>query len=192
MRYSTVISGDETTLLTTVEEQLNLPTGQDSNLLQLYIGAARDFIEKFCNRGLILQEVTLRLDLLSGKKFIEVPLSPIVTTQDSVIDITDVVVWEIDEDGAETDISDVVIYVDTNTYPNRIYLDTDYDYETNPIGYKVVYSVGQSDITDIDSVYQNAIILMVAELYSNRENPARTMQTLAEKILTPFRIHFYE
>lgn len=192
MRYSTVISGDETSLLTTVEEQLNLPTGQDNTLLQLYIGAARDFVEKFCNRGLIRQEVTLRLDVLSGKKYIETPLSPIVTVQDSVINIADIVVMEIDETGTESDISDVVIYVDINIYPNRIYLDTDYDFVTNPIGYKVIYSVGQSDITNIDSVYQNAILLMVAEMYSNRENPARTMQTLAEKILSPFRVHYYE
>lgn len=192
MRYSTVITGDETTLLTTVEEQLNLPTGQDSNLLQLYIGAARDYIEKFIDRGLIQQTVTLRLDYIPASYVINAKLSPIVTTQNSTIGVEDVTIWEIGEDGTETDISAMVVYLDTSTYPNRIYLDTEYELGDNPIGYKIIYQVGQADITDIDSIFQNAIILMVAEMYSNRENPSRTFETLADKILRPYRVHYYE
>jgi hypothetical protein len=169
-----------------------LPSGQDSTLLQLYIGAAIDFVEKYTNRGLIQQEVTFRLDSLNELKYIEAKLSPIVTTQNSVIGIEDVDIVEIDETGDENSIADIILYVDTSVLPSRIYLDQDYDLETNPIGYKIIYEVGEADITDIDSIFQNAIVLMVAEVYSNRENPTRTFQTLADKYLQPYRIHYYE
>lgn len=192
MSYSTSILGTETGLITLIESQLNLPSGQDTTLLQMYCTSARAFLESFLNRALIRQTVTMRLDDIRGKSFIEARLTPINTIEDSITANSDVSVLEIADDGTETDISECVKYVDTDSQPNRIYMDIDYDYGTEIIGYKVVYTAGQHSIENNDDIYINALVLIVAEMYSNRENPSRQWQTLAEKILSPFRLHYYE
>ena len=174
MNYISEITGSEVVTLASLKLHLKVSSTTENDLLTSYIVACREYVEKYLNRALVKQTVTMVLDTFPTVNYINLRLTPIISLTS--------LKYYIDE--VETSFTDVTI--DTVSKPSRLNLTLDNSFpsvDNIRSVIKVVYVAGYSDVVNCPDVYKNAIMLMAADMYANRENPTRQYKTLADKLL---------
>lgn len=179
------ISGSEPVCKDDLKDHLKILHDTEDSLLLGYVTAAREYCEKYLNRALIAQTIEMRLDNFPAADMDYFDLrysSP--DTELTSITYTD-------SDGS-VDFSDSVT-LDNISMPNRIFLKADESWPTDVISERnvviITYLTGYETCPE---KFRNPILLMAADMYANRENPTRNFPTLAEKLLSLFRVHYYE
>lgn len=135
----------------------------EDTLLESFIEAARMAAERYLNRALIEQTVTLKMDFWPGE-IIELPRPPLIS-------ITSV--STLDEDDTATAYDSDYYYAITTGIKGKIILkqgvtapqNTERDYG----GFQIVYKVGYGDeATDVPGMIREGIKLWATDIYENR------------------------
>ena len=163
--------------LTEVKNYLKVDFSDDDDLLNMLITAARQWVEKHCNIGLLPQTITEVFDRWPTARSWELSVSPLRAV--SAISYKD------SAGNVQTWASGNYI-VDSYTQPARVQsgysvtFPTLYD-EINSVS--AVYTTGWDDADDLPAPIKQAMLLTIADAYENRENYIKKMPTAAEYIL---------
>jgi uncharacterized phiE125 gp8 family phage protein len=173
-----------------VETSLNIPSGTDTDLINLYIGAATDALEADTDRAIISQTWKYTLDKFPGAYndytfFIPKGTTISVTSykyidvdgnQQTLVDGTD---YEITQTGDQARIIPIGSYPDTITTENEV------------VELIVVSGIGTTTSDSPDWV-QNAIILKVKGLYDDcfeKYKDAYNSQIVKRKLFFDYSIN---
>jgi uncharacterized phiE125 gp8 family phage protein len=141
-------------------------TNPDDDVITTLISVAREFVERFSNRALITQTWELALDAFPDCDYIALPYPPLQS-------VTSVKYYDTDE--TESTFSSDDYQVDTYSEPGRIVLAYGEVWPSETLrtanGVIVRYIAGFGDAaSDVQSRYKQAIKLVAAHLYENRED----------------------
>ena len=157
--------------------------GEDENdLLEEFITASRDQIEKYLNLSLISKKLEIYMDQWNTRDLV-MPYSPVISL-DSI--------KEIQEDGTETEV-DTDIYFILETIPSRIAIN---DNESMPYsdarsiaGYKIQYTAGYGTAaSDVPIVIKIAIMQYATDMYENRVMNGE-LPMKVKNILGKYKVH---
>lgn len=189
---------DEPLTLEEVKSHLRLELGEteQDDLLNGYIKTARDVAEKYTNRKFIHTTIDLYFDEWPDEDGFELAYSPMSTNTVPTVTYTDY-------DSSTITLSSTAWKADYISEPGRICLDSgqswpsDTLHEVNPI--KIRYQVGYTaESSNVPQVIKNAMLLMIGDLYENRENTivgqmgATRIESIpmgAKALLSPHRVY---
>ena len=185
----------EPVTLTEAKAQGIIETSAYDDLVTSKIAAARQWVENYLGRALVAQTWRTRLDCFPGR-IIRLNHSPL----QSVTSIN-----YLDTNGDSQLLSTDYYDVDTDSEPGRIALAYGYEWpDTQPsIQAVTIESVhgydgtGDSplDLTGIPQAIKDAILILVMELYENRNLTVlgldKTVLDAAESLLFPYRVQTY-
>lgn len=180
-----LVSGPQSEPLTVddVKAQSRIDISDDDALILNYIEAAREFIERdYLSCALITQTWDLYLDDWPAGDSLYLPRPPL----QSVTSVT-----YTDEDGSSATFSSSSYLVDTVGKPGRIVLKTDYSWpsttlqEVNGLVVRFVAGYGD-DADDVPARIRQALRLLVADFYENRENAIVAQGITVEQV--PFGV----
>jgi len=141
-------------------------TNQDDYLVGL-IEVATARIEEMTNRALSRRTLKLYLDNWPESDSIELPYPPLSTSVDAVLKYVDV-------DSSSVTVSSTAYKLDAVSEPGRLILDYNEDWPSaqlhnvNPIS--VQYLCGYPGSTSVPHQIKQAMKLIIADLYENRES----------------------
>jgi uncharacterized phiE125 gp8 family phage protein len=173
-----------------IKEHLRIPRGFtfDDDYLERLHDVATAWVEDYTNRKLAQQRWKVYLDEWPDSDSIYLPLAPLSSAPSTAI------VYK-DSDGDSTTFSSSAWEFDTVSSPGRIALKYSEDWPTatlwnvNPIS--VEFLCGQAS-TAIPEKIKHAILLVIGDLYENRENTVLGVQPhklrAAERLLYSERV----
>ena len=193
--YATLQSAPATApvSLTEAKSHLRVEVADDDTLIGAYIDAATGMAEEFLRRRLVTQTWRIFLDgFPTGDEAIVVPYSPLA----SISAFT----YKDPTTGADTAVSGSVYSVEAPNGPNpargRIVLGFEQEWPTpreqaNSVQFDAV--VGYGAAAAVPAAIRSAILLIVGNLYANRESVVTgtivsKMPMSAEFLLSPFRL----
>lgn len=181
---------------------LRLDTDDEDALVSALIAGARHVVEAFTERALIEQEWRLLLDRWPGtpssrrdglwasnstRLFVEVPRPPLVGIEHVKL---------FDEDGAEALWGPENYFVDISSAPGRLVRRRGVSWpvlrrDVNAV--EIRFRAGYGGATDVPQPIRQAILMLVAHWYENREPvPPRTVGAVlplsVEMMLEPYRL----
>ena len=178
---------EEPITLEEAKQHLRVEDSSQDLLIGLYIMAARQHIDGkdgWLGRAIVSQTWELSLDTFPADE-IQIPLVPLVSITSVVYD---------DEDGIEQTIDGADYTLDPAGW---VVTAGDYSWPT-PItainAVRVRFVAGYGDAADVPATIKAAILLMVGDLYAQRESfatgPASAvpMSTTVENLLAPLRV----
>jgi uncharacterized phiE125 gp8 family phage protein len=142
-----------------------VPPSAEDEYMESLVTVARDIVEGYTGRRLINQTWNYYIDEFPCKDHIKIPYAPLVSV--ASVKYTDC-------DGTVNTMSTDDYIVDTNSEPGRIVLPYDGSwpsdtlYPVNPIDIEYVAGYGTS--TNVPKTIRQAMLLLVGDLYENREN----------------------
>ncbi len=135
----------------------------EDTLIETFISAVRDAIEKYIHRALMEQEITLVMDFWPEKEWIELPNPPLVSVDG---------IYTVDEDGVETEFDSSYYYIDDIAEPGKLHIKQSYSPPTNSTryysGFKIVYIAGYGDAEDVPELLKLAIKLWATVVYETK------------------------
>jgi len=148
----------------------------EDGLIQAYIETARDYCEKVQNRAYIEQTWEMVLDSAPGR-IITLPQPPLMSVSSIIFT---------DAEGVQTTVDAGDYLVDVVSQPGRVLLKDGKDWPdiVYPVtgGVKITFKAGYgATAADVPRAVKQAILLLVADWYKNREN---TMQSDRQLLLT--------
>jgi len=150
-----------------VNIQLVQVYASDDALLTGLIRAAREWAEGYTNRALITQTWELVLDTWPGTGYIDIPLPPLQS-------ITDIKYK--DTDGTESTWAATNYITDTDSFVGRVVLAYGCSWPSGTLypaaGIRVRFVTGYGLATSVPQRYKQAIMLLAAYWYENREGAA--------------------
>jgi len=182
-----VLATDITTKVVSVDDMkshLRIDTSDEDTLLGLYIDAATEMAENFCNRHFLRHSYHLYFNEQTSEASLLFP--------DSVLDATKPVNW-IDANGGAQ--SSTESYLNAHNNPSIAYLSSDFVSVTlkpnalNTFWFKFSTGMGSS-ATDIPEAIKQAIKLIVADMYYFREDRKRTFPMTSEILLQPYKCYY--
>ena len=145
---------------TEVKAQCRIVGTDEDTLLTRLIKAATDRVEKDTARQLVSATYELTLSDFPSNRVIELPVNP-------VSSITSIIY--LDTDNASQTLSSNVYYLDTYIEPSRIILKYNQEFpETLGTDNNVVITF-VAGFTSVPDTLKSAILLLVGNLYENRE-----------------------
>lgn len=177
---------DEPIIVNDVKAQSIIEIVDDDTVIDGHITAARQHIENITNRALVTQTWDLFLDWFP--EVIEVPKSLL----QSVTSIS-----YVDTDGASQTLESSVYTVDTDTDPGRIYLAYNQSWPSiRAIRHAITirFVAGYGDANSVPRAIKQAMLLMVAHYYENREavSPVQLndIPMGVHALLAPYRVAY--
>ncbi len=170
--------------LTEAKLHLKVDTTVDDDLITALITATRQSVERYCNSALITQTITEKYDCFTSRGF-RLSVSPAIT-------ITSVSYT--DSAGDTQTLSTDVYGLDNYSRPARVFLKENQQWpqtRVEPNTVTVVYTAGYGAASDVPGPIKTAMKLMLADLYENRQDSARTMPSASQRILDPYRINYF-
>lgn len=188
---------DDVVSLADAKSHLKVDYPDDDALIGMYIKAARQLCEKHMNRALVpktIEEMIRCFPAVSGQhQFREIKLS-----WGPLIQVDSIKYWDAETPSVQqtiesTDLTDnfimdtgpmfpIVQPISTYTYP-------DTDARKYPV--TVRYQAGYADTADIPQPIKQAMLLMIGEMYEDRENKVYKFPTWANSLLSNYTIpHF--
>lgn len=152
----------EPVTLEEAKQHLRVEVSEDDDYINGLITAARLLVERMQGRALFTQTYTLKLDDFSSSE-IRLPRPPLA----SVTSIT-----YLDSGGASQTLSTSVYGVDTSSEPGRVYLKYAQSWPSvyaQELSVSIVYVAGYATVAAIPATTKQAIKMLVAHLYENRE-----------------------
>jgi len=189
-------STGESLRLEDIKTHLRIPMGYtiDDNYLERLRDVAQTWVEEYTNRKLRRERYKLYLDRWSTNDYISIPFTPLSSAPSTAI------VYK-KSDGNSTTFSSSAWEFDIHSEPGRIYLGYNEDWpndelwNVNPISVEFLcgYADAKSTTGGIPAEIQHAMLLIIGDLYENRENTLLGVvpHTLkcAERLLSSKRIY---
>jgi uncharacterized phiE125 gp8 family phage protein len=174
--------------LTEAKAHLKVDFDEEDALILIYISAAREYAEQFCNRGFLTQTIVHSLDAfpqcsiqnpLAYFRLYRTPVQALVSLKyidtenvEQTIGIENLVLSKID-------IPAKLGKLDAYTWPETANV---------PGAVSIEYTCGVATAAEVPAAIKAAILLMVGEMYEQRENKVKKLPTAAESLMSPFRI----
>lgn len=159
-----VAPAEEPVSLAEAKLHLRVDDTADDDLITALIVAARQRFESVTWRSLITQTLVLTLDEWPDDNCIKLPRPPLVSV--SSVQYTD-------EDGNTSTFSSSNYLVSTAGEPGAIVLKSNADWPTATLqtvdGVSVTYVAGYGGTEDVPQIIKQALLMLVAHWYENRE-----------------------
>lgn len=146
-----------------LREQMQMPTEEDNALIESYAKAAREYVEGISWRALVTQTWDIYPPCFNGDRF-RLPFGRLQSV--TYVKFTDT-------SDTQTTVSSGDYHVDTVSEPGQIVLAYGKSWPTatlrtvNPIVIRAVFGYGLA--ADVPQIFKDAIRLLAAHRYSNRE-----------------------
>ena len=178
-----VVKTDPSTKVVSVDEiksHLRIDTSDEDTLLGVYIDAATEMAEHYCTRHFIEHEYKLYFNTVVSQASLIFPDCTLLTTP----------IHYIDTNGVEQTSSDA--YIDAYSNPSICYMKSTFSSPTLSddlantfwIEFKTGFGATQSDVPQ---AIQQAIKLIVADMYYFREDRKRRFPMASEILLQPYK-----
>lgn len=160
--YTKAITGSEPVTLTEAKLHLRVDISTDDDLITRAIEAAREYVEGYLERVVTSATITAKYDALGA---MELPIN-------GALSVTSV--KYLDSDSVEQTASSALYLLDNFSTPNAVLLKNNQDWpsviaQKNAV--EIVYTAGYAGSPpDWPSRVQNAILLLVGDMYENRES----------------------
>lgn len=163
---------------------LHIDHDKEDGLLTLFVSSARTHIESaVLRRALLTQTWDLYLDSFPDEDCIEVPLPPLRDVES--------VKYTTFLGGEPTTMNEGLYVVDSVSQPGCIVpiagWPTFAPYPVNAVAVRFVAGYG-AKATDVPAPIRNAIMVLVAHLYENREAEVGSIDSILANLLTDYRI----
>lgn len=171
----------EPVLLSEAKTHLRVSLEDDDLLILSYIAAARDYLERACNRQFLPAVWTLGLDGFAccdrsacQGGGIRLPRAPLVSLTPTAT-YTTLGITYVDTAGVTQTLAPAVYRVDTLSEPGRVFLAPS---QTWPSLYEVAnavritYLAGYATAREVPATLKQAILLLVGHMYEHREAAA--------------------
>jgi len=159
-----------------VKEHSKVDYADEDTVLAGYLNAAIAEAEMYCNRALMAQTITQKVDCW--------PTGNIRLFRSPVQSVTHV--KYIDTDEAEQTLATTVYGVTSVKEPAEIYLKKDQTWPSTasrPEAIEIEYVAGYADATFVPETTKQAICLLTASHYEKREDYVKKLKTAAESLL---------
>lgn len=175
--YSIAYSSTLAVTTAEVKEHIRVTHSLEDSVLAIYIKAAQRYVENYCNICLIGGTVT---QTFYGKfpDYLSLSVGNVSTVTSMKYNITGIVA---DLDDVDSD----NYAVDINFNRARIYPVN--DGFPSATQYRVVYTCGWADAASVPSDVKEAIMLLVSDMYENRQDTVKQLPTAAQMILAPYK-----
>ena len=171
--------------LAEVKSYLKIDDSNEDTMLSTLIKGARMVAESYLNQGLITQTITEKLDRLSNPT-IYLSVSP-------VLAVSSFQYANSENTTATFAATDYV--VDTFSKPARLNLGYGKTWPTlygNINDVTIIYTVGYgTESSAIPFQIRQAILLMVADTYENRQDYVRKLPTASQYLLDQYRVQYF-
>ena len=181
--FSLGTPASEPVTLSEAKNHLKVDTSADDSLITALITAARQWTEFYLGRVLVTTTVTEKADCLpEGDTPAELRFCPVASVTS---------VKYINADGTETTWSSSEYLTDFVSAPCRLAPKPGFFYpspDTRINAVEIVYVAGYANAATVPAAIRQGILLMVGEMYENRENTVKKMPTAVEYLLQPYRV----
>ena len=168
-----------------VKDYLKVDTSADDTLISTLIQSARQAAESYLNQALITQTITEKLDRLSNP-LLYLSVSPVISVSS----------FQYADSNNSTQTFDATNYVvDTFNKPARLSLAYGKSWPTlygNINDVTITYTAGYStQPSGVPYQIRQAILMMVADSYDNREDYIKKLPTASEYLLDQYRVQLF-
>jgi uncharacterized phiE125 gp8 family phage protein len=171
--------------LSEVKNYLKVDTSADDTMITTLITGARHVAESYLNMALITQTITEKLDKLSNPT-IYLSLSPVIAVSSFQY-----------ADGQNTTqtFAATEYVVDNFSKPSRLSLAYGKTWPTlygNINDVTITYTAGfSSEPSGVPMQIRQAMLMMIADTYDNREDYVRKMPTASQYLLDQYRVQYF-
>ena len=169
-----------------IKAHLRIDTSDENDLLGVYIDAATEMAEHYCNRHFITHEYRLYFNDVTSSASLIYPDCVLKNNGGQTC-----VNW-IDVNGAAQGNNEA--YIDSYSNPSLVYLSSDFTNPTlkdnlaNVFWYE--FKTGFGDVsTDVPEAIKQAIKLIVSDMYYFREDRKRKFPMASEILLQPYKCY---
>jgi uncharacterized phiE125 gp8 family phage protein len=171
--------------LAQAKNHLKVDNQEDDALIASIVSAARQYVEQHCNTAIITQTIAEQFPHFISRGM-ALSVAPVIEV--SAIQYTD--------DARNENILPTSVYgVNIFTKPGAVFLRYGQTFPTTipePDAVTVTYTAGYGDSSgDVPEPIRQAILLMVGDMYQNRENMVKRLPTMAEYLLAPYRFNHF-
>jgi len=165
--------------LADAKAHLKIDTADEDALIQTLITAARARAEWHTGRAFVTQSWVLRLDDWPRDGVAEIPLPPLAG-------VTQVAVTS--PDGIRTVLDPAVYRVDTASAPGRLVFAAAPPSLRQTDAVEIAFNAGYGDSAAVPGAVKQAVLEIVADLYTHRGDEAGTVGLAGQALLSPYRI----
>ena len=181
----TTAPATEVWTLSEVKNYLKVDTSADDTLITTLLQSAREVAERYLNQALITQTITEKLDRLSNPT-IYLSVSPVIAVSS----------FQYQDGVNSTQTYDAANYVvDTFEKPARLSLAYGKTWPTlygNINDVNITYTAGYgSTAASVPMQIRQAILMMIADSYDNREDYVKKLPTASEYLLDQYRVQLF-
>lgn len=181
----TTAPATEVWTLSEVKNYLKVDTSSDDTLITTLLQSAREVAERYLNQALITQTITEKLDRLSNPT-IYLSVSPVISVSS----------FQYADSQNTTQTYNASNYiVDTFEKPARLSLAYGKTWPTlygNINDVTITYTAGYgSTAASVPMQIRQAILMMIADSYDNREDYVKKLPTASEYLLDQYRVQLF-
>ena len=181
----TTAPATEVWTLSEVKNYLKVDTSADDTLITTLLQSAREVAERYLNQALITQTITEKLDRLSNPT-IYLSVSPVMSVSS----------FQYADSQNTTQTYNASNYiVDTFDKPARLSLAYGKTWPTlygNINDVTITYTAGYgSTAASVPMQIRQAILMMIADSYDNREDYVKKLPTASEYLLDQYRVQLF-
>jgi uncharacterized phiE125 gp8 family phage protein len=170
----------EPVTLAEAKAHLKVDTSADDALITSLIVAARARAEWHAGRAFVTQSWTLWLDAWPQNGLVEIPLPPLQS-------VTEVTVYALDDTANVLDPS--VYQLDAASAPARLLRKDEPCTDLRAVnGVEIAFTAGYGGASTVPQAIKQAILQIVADLYTHRGDEADIVSSAAQALLAPYRI----
>lgn len=180
--FSYSISYGSTLAVTTAEvkEHIRLTHSLEDSVLAIYIKSAQRYIEEYCNICLIGGTVTQIFYNGWPDHYYSLSVG-------NVSAVTSISYNTIDDVASFTTVSSTEYLTDKAFNRARIFPLNDGWPDAAPTQVKIIYTSGWADAASVPAEIKEAIFLIVADMYENRQDTVKQLPTASQMLLQPYR-----
>jgi phage conserved hypothetical protein, phiE125 gp8 family len=171
--------------LNEVKNYLKVDTSADDTLITTLLQSAREVAERYLNQALITQTITEKLDRLSNPT-IYLSISPVITVSSFQFN---------DGQNSVQTFNAANYVVDNFLKPARLALAYNSTWPTlfgNINDVTIVYTAGYgATVASVPMQIRQAILMMIADSYDNREDYVKKLPTASEYLLDQYRVKLF-
>lgn len=178
----------EPVTLTEAKAHLKVDFTEEDTLIEMYIAAARDYAEKYCNRALMTQTIVQSINCFPPYRTAD-PYRKIRLYRTPVQEL--VAIRYVDSEGNDASLDLTKVVLSKIAIPAVISPKSGENWPTTAIqvgAIEIEYTAGIADVAKVPPTIKSAVLLLVGEMYERRENFVKTMPDAVKYLLHPYRV----